>query len=313
MAWLIWEFTDTFKDIVLLLQAYVLGCYVSIISLFTSFFQIDYLQQIGVVRYTGGGLNPNDLALVLAIGIPAAYYLATSGVIKRRTLRWVYWLFCPVAVITVLMTASRGGFMAMSIGILFLIATYSKGGLKVKVGLVAISIIALILAWKLVPEANLLRLMDVGGELRFGRWSSRRDILEAGLRVFWESPIIGMGSGTFISAVGITADWQVAHNAFLGVLVEGGIIGFLLFVSMPILAAVSALRMPARERFLWLGILLTWGVGVLSLSWEYRKVTWFILGLLVSHSVNLKQQLRYVRQNVSMHMIHMSSFGTRDK
>jgi len=297
MAWLIWEFTETFKDVKFLLQAYVLGCYISILSIFIFFSQGTDLWQTEVMRYTGGGLNPNDFALVLAIGIPMAYYLATSGGIRIQILRWAYWLFCPIAAITILITGSRGGFIAMSIGILFLIATYPKKELKTKLGLLVIGITVLLFAWQLIPEANLLRIMSLGDELRFGKLGGRRIILEAGMKVFWESPIIGMGIGTFISAVGVATSWNVAHNVFLSVLVEGGMIGFMFFSSIPTLAIVFALKMPIRERSLWLAVLFTWLVGVLNLSWEYHKPTWLIFSLLVSQYSMLKKQSIVINTN----------------
>jgi len=37
------------------------------------------------------------------------------------------------------------------------------------------------------------------------------------------------------------------------------------------------------ERHFWITLLLTWSVGVSSLTWEYSKPTWFLFGVLAAH------------------------------
>jgi hypothetical protein len=40
--------------------------------------------------------------------------------------------------------------------------------------------------------------------------------------------------------------------------------------------------LPASERRLWATVLVMLGVGMLSLTWEYKKTLWFLLALLMS-------------------------------
>jgi hypothetical protein len=46
----------------------------------------------------------------------------------------------------------------------------------------------------------------------------------------------------------------------------------------------SALRMQYPQRCLWFTLLLTWTVGVSALTWEYRKPTWLLFGLVAVHA-----------------------------
>ena len=42
--------------------------------------------------------------------------------------------------------------------------------------------------------------------------------------------------------------------------------------------------MPPWERHLCLVLLLTWAIGVVSLTWEHRKPTWFVIGILIAYA-----------------------------
>jgi O-antigen ligase len=72
---------------------------------------------------------------------------------------------------------------------------------------------------------------------------------------------------------------KVAHNSFLSVAVELGVIGGLLFVGILGMAAVQAWSQPTRDARFWLTMLLVWSIGASSLTWEYRKPTWLFIGL----------------------------------
>jgi O-antigen ligase len=75
-----------------------------------------------------------------------------------------------------------------------------------------------------------------------------------------------------------------AHNTFLSVLVELGIVGALLLFALLASVLCSALRAGYLERCLWITLLLTWTVGVSALTWEYRKPTWLLFGLAAAHA-----------------------------
>jgi len=74
----------------------------------------------------------------------------------------------------------------------------------------------------------------------------------------------------------------VAHNTFISVLVEQGVIGLALFLGILLVLILSACHFPVLDRAFWLSVLLTWGIGVCSLTWEDRKPSWFLFGVLVA-------------------------------
>jgi O-antigen ligase len=109
----------------------------------------------------------------------------------------------------------------------------------------------------------------------------------AGFNAFTRKPLIGYGVSGFKRAVtpelGILA--LVAHNSFLSVLVEEGLIGLVLYSLMLLTVFLSLLRIPGRlERRFGLVLMLTLGVAMSPLTWEDNKVTWLILSFLAGMS-----------------------------
>jgi hypothetical protein len=51
-----------------------------------------------------------------------------------------------------------------------------------------------------------------------------------------------------------------------------------------------ASRMRHLERCLWLTLMLTWTIGVSALTWEYRKPTWLLFGLLAAHAFSRAEE-----------------------
>ncbi|HEX6545658.1 MAG TPA: hypothetical protein VF023_05085, partial [Bryobacteraceae bacterium] len=75
-----------------------------------------------------------------------------------------------------------------------------------------------------------------------------------------------------------------AHNTYVSVLTETGIVGFLIFAIALISFVLLALTFQSNERFLWLIVMLVWGLGVFGLTFEYKKTTWSVFALLIATS-----------------------------
>jgi O-antigen ligase len=71
-----------------------------------------------------------------------------------------------------------------------------------------------------------------------------------------------------------------AHDTFLSVLVETGVPGALLFGLLLATVALFAWMLGPSERALWFTMLAVWVAGVSTLTWEQRKPTWLIFGLI---------------------------------
>ena len=69
---------------------------------------------------------------------------------------------------------------------------------------------------------------------------------------------------------------MAAHNTFVSVLVESGLIGFTLYFLFWAVVFRRVLLMPKADRFFWLGVFACYLPIVLTGSMEYQKATWFL-------------------------------------
>jgi O-antigen ligase len=134
-----------------------------------------------------------------------------------------------------------------------------------------------------VPQVVWDRLMQTGTQISEGTLTHRTVVWDAGLEAFRDHPWAGVGAGAYGTAVVKAVDMRlVAHDTYLSVLVEMGIPGALLFLSLLAALYATAWRLDFSERRLWLVLLATWSVGVTALSWDYHKPTWLLFGLLIA-------------------------------
>ena len=130
-----------------------------------------------------------------------------------------------------------------------------------------------------VPATAWARVLTAVTELQGGTMSGRTIIWQAGFDVFLEHPLVGVGAGAFSSAVESMVGGKASHSVPLAILVEQGALGFLLFAVLLAACAWHIFRLPAPARAIWTAISITWLLGSLSLSWQYTKVTWLLIGL----------------------------------
>jgi O-antigen ligase len=90
---------------------------------------------------------------------------------------------------------------------------------------------------------------------------------------------------------------SAVHNTFISIAAETGLIGFTIFLITLGLVVYQTTGLPKETSGLWLAIVMTWAIGVLSLSWEFRKLTWVILNFVIIES-SLAQRLNPHRAGI---------------
>src|SRR5882672_254673 len=293
MVWLIWELAPRVREQMRLLQAYVLGTFVSGIDTLYSFLSH---QESVYQRYAGARLDANDLGLIMALSIPMSYYLLIEN---KGWMAWIYRVQLILAGTTILLTASRGATLATLVALCIVPLTQARLGGRQRMALLLTIALLVCGALYLVPATSWQRLSTLPTEFEQGTFTGRTIIWKAGWEIFRAHPFFGIGANAFrliVSRVlaepirlGEADPAPPAHNTFLSVLVEQGVLGFAVFCALLIALAVSLRGMPQFPQRLWIVSLAVWIVGVSSLTWEMRKPTWFFFGLLMSQCGSVAQ------------------------
>lgn len=282
LALVLWEVLVSRADVQMAMKAYVLGAYITIagVSFRALTGNVSEFQR----RATLANTDENTVALILALGMPMAWYLATnrsSIMASGRVQRAIMFAYIPAAYLGILFTASRGGFVAslpFLISIPFGLRTISRRERGfVTTGLVAVVIGAAVLA----PDTSWKRIFQTREQVATGDISSRVIVWRDGIELWLETPLnmlFGVGTGNFQYHVG-----KVSHNTPLSVLVEGGLVGGLLFAAVGTAILLAVFRSSLAPRMIWITNFAIWSIAGLSLTLHWHKVTWVLFALAIIH------------------------------
>ena len=286
MMWLIYQWTTRPEQISFYLSAYVLGCYVSVGATIWAYI---YNIESAYHRFAAAGFDPNDLAIIMSLGIPMAGYLAMES--RNIFASWVYRAYPMLGLGVVFLTGSRTGFLVALLGCSYMVWSYRDLPLKSRIALPILGAVAAVLLLPYIPMDSLERIQTIGSSVSSGDLNYRTRIWYAALESLENAPDAGLillrgvgwdGFPTLVTPY--LGSPFVSHNAYLSVLMETGLVGFLLFGANLVMTIHFALQMPRRERLLWILLIAMWAIAATVLNWEFRKETWFLFILAVTHS-----------------------------
>jgi O-antigen ligase len=279
LAWILWDLYTSQKALRAALEAYILGAYVTIGSTMSNYL-IGRGISVSGDRYAGAGLNAVDLSLILALGLPVAWHLSTSAgnSFKDRVLRLVNYAYIPASLFAVILTASRTALFAIVPAVLYIVGTATRLKPSSRILIFVFFIGTLFALQPHIPQATVDRLATIDDTIAAGDVGGRMKLWSGSMATFSEHPLLGVGSGALHTP---TVLGSVAHNTFLSVLAELGLIGFIFFCAVLAIVAYQAVNQPKWLSGLWITVLAIWAIGVFALTWEYTKQTWLFLSLVV--------------------------------
>jgi O-antigen ligase len=195
---------------------------------------IAFLES-GVERLTTEAtLDSNDLAAVMAMALP--FGLASVGR-ERGWARALALVSAGVCVTVVVKTGSRGGTIAALVGcVIYAFGVPGKRKFLAALGLIA----GFGLTWALSPPAFRERIAGIGSldqDYNYTAYSGRKQIWARARGYIMEHPVAGVGIGNFpiaegghATAMGLTAKWSAAHNAYIQAFAELGFVGGGIFI-----------------------------------------------------------------------------------
>lgn len=283
------------RDAVRILAVLVAGaCVAAVSGIITrpSGAAVDFTRSAGTVG------DPNELAAALLVGLWVAAAFAVSRHVSppRRLLAVVAVLLCLVGMLTSL---SRGGLIGLgaSLPIALVVAGRWRPRVLAATTALAVGAVTYFTAFASLPARE--RVLNVGGG-----GSGRLDLWTIAARMIADHPIRGIGSGQFQTASVhyllqpgalergdlILVKPKVAHNTYLNITAELGIVGGLLFLAIVAVcvgcafAAVRRFRAAGDERMEILGRglligLLGYLVTLLFISEDHSKLAWLLFAL----------------------------------
>lgn len=275
-VWLVWELAESPGDLRALLRAYVAGSWVLALLTVANFLSPEAVLA-GQIRFAAEGQDPNDVARYLDLAFPMAALLFDGE--TRWPGRLLALGYLPLGFAAVVLTASRGGFVAAVVALLGSGVLLARGhARRVLAGAFALPAIAAAI-WFIVPHGTLERLATVSEQFQGGDLNERVNIWAQGWHAFVRAPLFGSGAGTFVSAAGL-APIDTAHNTALSILVGGGLCAFFLALAIVLLATWSILQARGALRMAMGTALLVWVVTTVSATVEENRSTWLLLALI---------------------------------
>ncbi|AWL11656.1 hypothetical protein HMF8227_01175 [Saliniradius amylolyticus] len=169
----------------------------------------------GRITYLGFLNDPNDLAMFLVMTLPFVMFFIYRGNWLTKILMLGVAVFLAYGVY---LTNSRGAIVSL----LFLMAV----GFYFRYGKVKAFFFGLLLLPLVVVVLTKFRSIDASESSAYGRV----DAWYEGMQMFFSNPLFGVGQNNFLDHHGLTA-----HNSYVLVLAELGMVGYLLWMLFALL------------------------------------------------------------------------------
>lgn len=204
--------------------------------------------------------DPNDLAFIAVATIPLAAWWA---LMRGSRDRWIGVAALLVSLYTLVQTDSRGGFIGIAAVVTgaLVLGIFSGAGpfRKISLGLVVLAV----LSFPLLPHRyreTVRSLGDLESDYNMTSETGRWQLWGRGLRYAWDRPLLGVGMDNFRTAEGRISElarsrapgvglkWSTAHNSFIQVAAELGIVAAAVFLMLALRTPVALIAHYRRQR-----------------------------------------------------------------
>jgi O-antigen ligase len=198
----------------------------------------------------GGDYDPNDLAFIMVVFFPLAYFMMRR---EKGIQKLILLGICLIYVITIAATQSRGGFLGFVVVMLAILVMGRIGFIKSGIG-----IIAVVLAFSFFASGEykerLSTLLQPEQDYNVTEGGGRIAIWKRGIHLMMEYPLLGVGPQAFPVAEGAmhtdpltgqSGKWSAAHNSFVQMGAELGFPGLILLVLL-LYSSIKTLRSTRR-------------------------------------------------------------------
>ena len=278
---------DNRKSIIYAYQSYVLGNIIG--SSIIIYNYLNGIQSPYYNRYTIPNFETDEMSIFLALAIPMAAYLAS--ILDKKWKRLINLFAMPLIIFAIFLTGTRTGSIVAVIGILYWLFTHRKASFRIKASILIVFILSIITVASFAPKASLDRVFSAGKSLKSGNLNYRTVIWKASILQWKTAPVIGVGLGGLGDVLSKEhVNFDAAHNTYLHILTENGIIGLTLYLLVLVSILYLILQVPLSEKVFLLSLFFIIIISQLTLHTHILKSTWFVFSMLVIHALNSRNR-----------------------
>ena len=298
-AILIVQVARTQRERAILATTYGLGSVVAgLIVISNALHRVTYLDQelaanvvvtrfnIGrVARYSIGNEDPNYVGMMLMIGIPMLLWGLWT--LHQRRGVGMAMVLAPIVAYAALLTGSRGSTVLAPVvaSVYVIVARGHRNVGRMLAGVVVAGLIGLVV-WRHLPPDTQTRVLS-GFDTTQSTSKLRQQAWRAGYHAFLRKPVQGYGLGSYQFAVRNELSRSlVAHNTYISDLVELGLVGLSLLGAVLTGIWRRGARLADIDRLFVRATLVLFMGSITFLSAELKKVTFFVLAMLVAAVTN---------------------------
>lgn len=226
----------------------------------------------------GNTFDPNLLAAILIISI----YVSLSVLygIKLFSQRILIFIVVGIIATGLLLTGSRGALIAFVVSFIMYLffKTKDRNQRRKSILIFIASIGVLFILLSVLPENLISSRYSINNILGLNEYTAgahnRYTIWQHSLELFISKPILGYGCGNFFPALGTVYREAASHNMYILLLVEGGLVGFLLFFSFMFRIFKELMIEKNIDHIIILIAMLILALSLDSITYKYF---WFVL------------------------------------
>lgn len=264
------------KELSWLLRMYVTMALAASVLLFIQRAPVPTYTNRWTISVFGQTKDPNYFSAYLMFPFLICFYKYIKGNSKA--------FICSAVIVgAILLTGSRSSFLALSLGCL-LIVVYNLKYVRSFSKIMLMAIIVVLVLFVILPDDLIIRLInlksynDGSNRLRYNIWTAATGI--------WKDHLLFGGGQNVVVNYG--TDYgaylhMMAHNTYLDVLAEFGLIGFLLFFSVPV--GMFFVSWKQKNILVMAGIVTTLATSLI-ISAQYSQYYWFNMALCYSFLKN---------------------------
>lgn len=294
------------KDII---KCWIIGLWIFIV--YGLYKQISALMGLSFIsfnnffgdgtRFLGTITDPNAAALYLSVSFFIVLWAKNFICIERRQ-RILLNITNIFVFICIILTLSRGGIIGFAVGFIFYIIFNIKNLVRKLYFLPILVVIILLISVTdsfvlngYIKEQIITRTEDI--LQKKGMFNIRLNLTFSAIDMGMDNFVIGVGRGNYPLnskeyIIERGGDWErdgeqfyknmVSHNTLAGIFAELGIIGLIIFISLPLILLLKIFNCTNIDSNFKILLLSMWGsifIQSMSICLENSRVLWIILGI----------------------------------